>query len=199
MALRRYPISSTGAGYTCVWHRTDDGRWTFYSDVGLDQGCARYFGAAVGQKILAPVRIEWTSARCLEVAVDGGRLLDWCLRLAPTPATTLVNSVTALLPARLWTNRRALAAISALAGLALRAGRLRLAGATPSGNLFLANPRMVWSIVASCATVGGQDLGPVGPITPQPSLGEFWIPRRPLFAVGPSFMVSQEPESPRSG
>jgi hypothetical protein len=189
LALRRFPVSSRGCGYTSVWHRTSDGCWTLYADVGPDQGCLHYFGRAVDHAIHAPIRIEWTGARSLQVAVNGGRLLAWSLSLAPTTGTTLVNTVAAVLPAWAWTDRRALAAIGVLARLALRSGRLRLTGTTPCGSRFLATPRMMWSIVASRATIAGHDLGPVGIIDPQASLGEFLIPRRPLFAVGSAFMV----------
>ena len=33
LAMRRFPASSLGEGYTSVWHRDPQGRWTFYSDV----------------------------------------------------------------------------------------------------------------------------------------------------------------------
>ena len=34
LALRRFPTSSIGPGYTAVWHRNPSGRWTFYSTCG---------------------------------------------------------------------------------------------------------------------------------------------------------------------
>src|SRR3712207_8448539 len=33
LAMRRFPASSLGRGYTSVWHRDPRGRWAFYSDV----------------------------------------------------------------------------------------------------------------------------------------------------------------------
>ncbi len=33
LALRRFPASSIGPGYTSVWHRTPAGDWEFYSNV----------------------------------------------------------------------------------------------------------------------------------------------------------------------
>jgi hypothetical protein len=93
------------------------------------------------------------------------------------------------LPARWWTSERALAAIATAAGLALSAGRLRLTGTTPSGSRFLANPRMLWTVLASRATIGSRKLGRIGTMSPQVALGEFWIPRRPLFAIGAAFMT----------
>ncbi len=31
LALRRFPASSIGPGYTSVWHRDPDGAWTFFA------------------------------------------------------------------------------------------------------------------------------------------------------------------------
>ena len=44
LALRCFPASSIGPGYTSLWHRDPDGRWTFYATVPPAQSCARYFG-----------------------------------------------------------------------------------------------------------------------------------------------------------
>ena len=43
LALRRFPASSVGSGYSSVWHRTPTGRWTFYANVEPSLSCARYF------------------------------------------------------------------------------------------------------------------------------------------------------------
>ena len=184
LALRRYPLSSTGAGYTSVWHRNADGRWTFYSDIAADQGCARYFARHVSKTIVAPIRIEWTGPRSLDVAVDGGRLLAWSLCLAPTISTRLLNVVSRMLPAGCWSSERALTTLGGVARLALRAGRLRLAGRTPSGNLFMTTLWRIWTIRASRATIGSRKLGRLERLPAQVSLGDLWIPRRPLFTAG---------------
>ncbi len=47
LALRRFPVSSIGSGYTAVWHRDPSGCWTFYSTVPPEVSCARYFGREV--------------------------------------------------------------------------------------------------------------------------------------------------------
>src|SRR5689334_16071506 len=36
LALRRFPASSIGPGYTSVWHRDPRGDWTFYSTIQPD-------------------------------------------------------------------------------------------------------------------------------------------------------------------
>lgn len=189
LALRRFPVTSNCCGYTSVWHRSRDGHWTFYSDVVAEKGCQRHFGPAVSQTVVAPIRIEWTGARSLEIAVAGGRLLAWSLVLAPTAATRLLNELARLMPARCWTNERMLAAVAAVARLALRAGPLRLSGLTPTGSRFVSSPQALWSVADSRATIQGRDLGRMGSIGAQHALGEFLIPRRPLFAVETSFTV----------
>src|SRR5205823_3739577 len=60
LALRRFPASSVGPGYTSVWHRDPRGVWTFYSTVNPDLGCSRYFGGEIMHNVVAPIGIEWT-------------------------------------------------------------------------------------------------------------------------------------------
>lgn len=190
LALRRFPASSTGLGYTSVWHRSPAGDWTFYTDVPAGQGCTRYFAPGVRDTVVAPIRLEWTGPRSLTVAVDGGRLLAWALALGPTPFTVLANRLACCLPARWWTSARALRLMEIGARLLFGAGRVCLSGVTPGGNRFVANPRVVWAVIASRAALLGRDLGPVGPITPQPALGDVRIPRRGLFAFGSASMLT---------
>jgi hypothetical protein len=191
LALRRFPVTSNGSGYTSVWHRAPDGAWTIYADVGGGEGCSRYFAPAIRDTVVTPIRIEWTSARNLTVAADGGRLIAWTVALAPTPSTRLLNRIVALVPVACWADERALKLFGFAAGVALGAGRVSLAGETPSGSRFLAHPRKVWAVCASRASIAGRDLGPVGPITPQPALGDWFIPRRGLFAAGSAVMRRQ--------
>ena len=63
LALRRFPASSLGPGYTSVWHRSPAGIWTFYSTVPPEQGCSRYFGKEIRSYFRASPRIakaSWT-------------------------------------------------------------------------------------------------------------------------------------------
>jgi hypothetical protein len=57
LATRRFPASSLGQGYTSVWHRDPQARWTFYSDVAPQLPCPRYFGSAVGQTVVREIEI----------------------------------------------------------------------------------------------------------------------------------------------
>jgi hypothetical protein len=190
LALRRFPASSTGVGYTSVWHRSPAGEWTFYADVPAGQGCTRYFGPGVRDTVVAPIRLEWTGPRSLTVAVDGGRLLAWTLALGPTPFTVLANRLACCLPARWLASASALRLMEIGARLLFGAGRVSLSGVTPGGSRFVATPRVVWAVTASRAALLGRDLGPVGPITPQPTLGDVRIPRRGLFAFGSASMLT---------
>ena len=54
---------------------------------------ARYFG--IPDKVVAPIRIEWTGARGLTVAVDGGRAATWSIALASTAMTRLLTRIAA--------------------------------------------------------------------------------------------------------
>jgi hypothetical protein len=188
LALRHFPVSSAGNGYTSVWHRRPDGRWTFYTDVA-STGCARYYGPAIDQAVVTPIRIDWTSSRSLTVTIDGGQTLGWCVALEPSPSTTLLNSVSRWLPERLWTDRRVLDVLTTVSRVVLGAGRMRLQGAMPDGSHFMVSPRQLWSVRTSRARIGGRDLGKVVSLSEQPSLGDFWIPARPLFAIGGVFVT----------
>ena len=77
--------------------------------------------------------------------------------------------------------------MSRVAGPALGAGRVRLAGVAPNGQLFTANPLKIWVARSSSATIGGSDLGEMGPAPEQAHLRDFAIPQRGLFVVGRSF------------
>ena len=189
LAMRRFPLTSIGPGYTSIWHRAPHGEWTFYSDAAGDQACGRYFGPRIREVAGTPIRIEWTGPRAMTIVAHGGRLLSWRIALTQTLSTTLLNAVAAMLPRQWRTNTRALRALGKAAGLALGAGRVSLAGETPDGHRFVASPDVVWTVGASRAVIDGRDLGPTGPIDPQPRLGDFHIPRRGLFAAGSVIMA----------
>lgn len=189
LALRRFPITSRGIGYTSVWHQSPDGRWTFYTDVPADEGCVPYFAPGIDETIVTPIRLEWRGTRQLSVAADGGRLLAWSLCLAPTPVTTLVNAVMEALPDGWWRRPRVLTAAGAVSGLALGAGRLRLTGHTPAGHRFVSAPSRVWTVAASRASIAGRDLGTIAPPARPTRLGDLLIPRRGLLAFGRAVML----------
>ncbi|MGE0363660.1 MAG: hypothetical protein AB7H93_12740 [Vicinamibacterales bacterium] len=188
LALRRFPVASSGCGYTAVWHRRPDGAWTFYTDATCDQGCTSHFAPALERVAVVPIRLEWDGPWTLTVAVDGGRAVAWRMSLAAAWRTRLLSAVAAVVPEWLWRDRRGLSVIAATARAVLGTGPLRLSGRLPSGAGFLSNPRRLWAIAASRAAINGVDLGAMATTPPRLALGEFRIPRVPLLASGPLFI-----------
>ncbi len=188
LSLRRLPASSIGPGYRSVWHRDPGGRWTFYQDQPAALACTRYFGSAVDDVREGPIRIDWTGPRDVRVRA-GDAALDWSVQIGATPVTRVFNRLAAALPARAWRSGPALALMSRAAGSALRAGRVRLTGLAPNGQRFTAHPRMIWMVVESTATVGGIDLGEIGPAPEQGRLADFSIPQRGVFVVGSTSVI----------
>lgn len=182
LCLRRFPAVSIGPAYTSVWHRNPAGEWTFYADAEPGLSCNRFFGAAVAGFRPTAISTDWTGPRSLSVRIAGE--LDWDLTLKATPVTHLMNAMGTLMPNALWSNTRVLGAMGLMASALLGAGRLRLAGTVPNGQRFIANPRLIWTIPRSHAVINGNDLGPLGPVSPQAWLGDFAIPNRGLLAFG---------------
>jgi hypothetical protein len=76
----------------------------------------------------------------------------------------------------------------------LRTGRINLAGRTPNGHEFVANPRQVWVVKSSHPIIRGVDAGPVGPLAEQARLCDFLIPQKGVFAVVRAFLRTASPE-----
>lgn len=193
LALRRFPASSLGEGYTSVWHRDPQGAWTIWSDHAPLESCPRYFGSAVERSVVAPIEVHWRSPRRLEVRVPSADL-RWELELGSTWATRLLNLVSRVMPARLWHSRRMLKWVGRFAGPLLHAGRLGLSGKVPNGQDFLMNPLTVYVLRTSAASLGGRTMERLAPLPKQAHLGDFWVPQRGLFAIGRAFF---EPADPR--
>src|SRR5215472_8810532 len=100
LALRRIEASSVVESYTSVWHRDPKGRWTFHQNVPPEQSCPRYFGAAISENTREPIRIDWTGSRQCCVRVDAAGEIVWDVRLAPTPATRMMNAAASAMPPR---------------------------------------------------------------------------------------------------
>jgi hypothetical protein len=186
LALRRFPASSVGPGYTSVWHRDPDGAWTFYSTVTPELGCSRYFSHEISHNIVAPIGIEWT--RPAQFTLTIGTTLHWEISLAESLSTRLMNKASGFVPDAWWHRKSFLHAMGAAAGFVLGIGKMNLAGETPNGNEFVANPQHVWLIDSSRAVLNGQDLGPAGPLSRQARLNDVLIPQRGLFAVARAFL-----------
>jgi hypothetical protein len=192
LAMRRFPSSSVGPGYASVWHRDPAGAWTFYANAEPRLTCTRYFGAAAARAIETPIVLSWPDANRLRIEVPSARL-DWDVELASTFATSFLNKLGGVLPQAAWRSPTVLRAMTVVAGALLNAGRLGLSGAVPNGQTFIANPRVMWVVRASRASLGGADLGSPGPVSPQARLGDFWIPQRGIFALGQSYFDPFDP------
>ena len=186
LAMRRFPASSVGAGYTSVWHRSPEGKWTFYSTVQPELGCSRYFGGEIQQNVMTPIEIVWSGAAVFRVLI--AETLDWEVTLTESSTSRLMNGVARLLPERWWQAEPMLRAMGYAARIGLGSGRLNLTGTTPNGQHFIANPRRFWLIDSSRAAIKGVDAGPVGALKQQASLSDFLIPQRGIFAVARAFL-----------
>jgi len=191
LALRRFPASSIGSGYTSVWHRDPTGRWVIYTNVDPTLACPRYFGSAIDEAIVAPIGIHWSGPRGFSVSIDD--TVQWSVTLLPTLATRAMNVIGGLIPEQLWRHAPVLSVIGGVAGRALSAGHVGLHGQAPNGQEFEAVPKLVWTIPESFATVHGADLGPVGPLAEQARLTDFWLPQRGLFMIGRAVMEAFNP------
>jgi hypothetical protein len=188
LALRRWPASSLGEGYTSVWHRNPEERWTFIQDVQPQHACPRYFGSAVSTSLVRNIEIVWSGEHDFCVAIAGDYSVEWHVTLADTLATRALNVVGGLVPNTIWRNATVLRTIERVGGSLLGGGQMSLTGRVPNGQTFMANPRYVWAIASSRAVVCGEDLGKVGPLAVQAKIGDLWIPQDGRFFIGSSFL-----------
>jgi hypothetical protein len=186
LAMRRFPASSIGPAYTSIWHRDPAGRWVFWQNQPPELACPRYFSAAVADALEVEIELEWTEPSTIRLAVPEVEL-EWSATLRASGVTTLFNAVAAILPDRLWKAKPVLSLMGPVAGTALRAGRVGLAGVAPNGQRFIANPLRVWLVAEAAASLRGVDFGPMGALDPQAALGDFWIPQRGIFAIGRAY------------
>jgi hypothetical protein len=183
LAMRRFPRSSIGPGYTSVWHRDPQGAWTMWVDSEPLHACPRYFGSGLERVVRAAIDVSWPDARRMTLNIERGEL-DWEIMLAPTLATRLLSAVGQATPDALWRRRFVLSLMAAIAGPMLQAGRLPLQGNAPNGQWFKANPKLIWAVIGSRALLHSADLGGPQPLAKAASLGAFVIPQRGIFAVG---------------
>jgi len=188
LAMRRLTATSISPAQISVWHRSPDGEWTFYSNVAPVQSCARYFSSAASCTEQTPIDVTWETDRTFRVRIDGSLDLDWSVSLAPTPVTALMNAVASVLPEPVWRMPWFLRVMGALASVGLGAGRLRLDGRLPNGQWFLANPRRIWIVSASQASMRGASFGAMAPLPRQIRLADLWLPQRGIFALAQAFI-----------
>lgn len=185
LAFRHFPASSVGAGYDSVWHRNPAGEWVFYSSIAPEVSCARYFGSALEDAQVEQISVNWTGPSALTIEVHDR--LVWALELGRSMATAAMTGMGRMMPTALWRNPTVLSLMSRVAGPMLGVGRVQLAGTSPNGQWFQANPRVLWTVDKSSARIDGVDIGSPGPLSEQAKLGDFWLPQRGIFAVGEAF------------
>jgi hypothetical protein len=190
LAMRRFPASSIGPAYTSIWHRDPAGKWAFWQNQPPELSCPRYFSAAIAEALHAEIDLEWTAPSTIRLTVPELEF-EWSATLRASGVTTLLNAVAAVLPDRLWKAKPVLSLLGPIAGTALRAGRVGLAGVAPNGQRFIANPLRVWLVAAAGASLGGVDFGPMGKLDQQAALGDFWIPQRGIFAIGRAYFADR--------
>jgi hypothetical protein len=110
------------------------------------------------------------------------------MTLKESPLSRLMNFAAPLVPDQWWQTRKTLKIMGHAARIMLGTGKMNLAGKTPNGHEFIANPQRVWLIDSSRAVVNETDLGPAGALNQQASLNEFLIPQRGVFAIARAFM-----------
>ena len=192
LAMRRFPATSVGPGYSSVWHRNPLGEWVFYATAAPQFACSRYFGVDALASIQTEVRIMWIAPARFRVLVPEASL-EWDVAIGPTVATRVMNAMSQWMPAAAWRNPAFLTAMGRMAGPFLGVGRVGLHGNAPNGQRFVANPRVLFRVLDSRAVVAGTDLGPPGPVAPQARLRDFWIPQRGMFAIGQAYFEPFDP------
>jgi len=192
LAMRRFAYTSIGPAYTSVWHRNPAGEWFFFTTAPARLSCPRYFGAMASDFVQTDIQIQWEATNRLRVLVPSIPL-DWEVSVGLTAATRMMNLMSGVLPEAAWHSTTFLAAMEKMAGPVLGVGHVRLAGNVPNGQHFIANPRVIWAITDSRATLAGEDLGLPGPVKPQAHLADFWIPQKGLLAIGQSYFETFDP------
>ncbi len=186
LGLRRFPASSIGPGYFSVWHRDPGGSWDFYSDVEAMLSCNRFFGAEVTEFKETEIVVRWPESHTLVVEMPSEEF-RWEATVEATPATRLMSAMGSVMPAPLWKNGLVLDLMGRVAGPLLGTGTLRLVGTTPNRQRFKSNPKRIWAVASSTASLKGEDFGKPGPLAKQAHMGDFMIPQRGILAIGGGF------------
>jgi hypothetical protein len=193
LALRRWPASSLGQGYTSLWHRDPSGRWVFIQDAPPQLACPRYFGSAVSQALVRKINIAWEGPAEFLVKVSGDYEINWRVFLGETFSTRLLNIIGGVIPDSLWRQEFFLRFLGRLGGF-MGAGKMSLTGRLPNGQWFISKPRYLWVVTATEAVVRGEVLGEMGPLPEQARLADLWLPQQGRFFIGQAFLESFDPD-----
>ncbi|WP_427172262.1 hypothetical protein [Arthrobacter sp. 92] len=193
LGLRRFTASSVGPGYTSVWLRRPSGAWTMYTDAAAGVACPRYFGSVLESAPVRSIAVDWLDDHRFTVTIGEDVGLRWEVVLTASPITRVMSAVASAVPEKLWRSRPFLKAMGAVAGPVLGAGRIGLTGHVPNHQGFRANPKRMWFISESTASLNGKDLGRLQALPVQTRLGDFWIPQRGIFMIGQTAFDTFDP------
>jgi hypothetical protein len=188
LGLRRWTASSVGDGFTSIWHRNPQGRWTFHESAPCEVACTRYFGADVERARVVPIDLRWEGPSRLRITTEDS-VVDWTVQIGSSLVTRAMSAVGSSLPLAAWRSRPILKTMGHLASRALRAGTVNLTGLTSNGQHFDANPVRIWYVTESRALVDGEDIGPTGALAEQAHMADFYFPQRGIFAMGRVFVT----------
>lgn len=191
LALRVMTATTIGPAYRAVWHRNAHENWHMFTTAPPEVSCPRYFSSAASFERVPAIAIDWTGDARLRVTIP--QVLTWTLDLRATPATRMMSTLGASLPAGARTSRPLLSAMGPMARPVLRAGRMRLTGGAPNHQRYRVVPTRVWRIIDGTASVGRVDLEPAPRTPEQPRLGDFWMPRQGIFYIGDAWFDTFDP------
>ena len=158
LGLRRFPVSSIGPAYTSIWHRSPDGRWSFWLTAAPEVSCARYSGEVSDDTHQTAIRLAWPEPYQLTIAADDP-VLSWEVTFAATPTSRALSALAQRLPGPFLARENVLRVLGPVAGTFLGAGRLALTGRMPNRQAFHLVPSHVWPVTASRAYLEAADLG----------------------------------------
>jgi hypothetical protein len=163
LGLRRFPVSSIGPGYTSIWHRSPDRRWSFWSTTAPEVSCARYTGEISDDTRQTAIHLAWPEPSRLTIAAEDPSL-SWEVTFAATSASRALSALAQRLPGRFLAHESVLRVLGPVAGTLLGSGRLALTGTMPNRQTFHLVPSHVWLVTASRARLAGTDLGRPAPL-----------------------------------
>jgi hypothetical protein len=183
LSFRRTTSSSLGSPFTSIWHRDPKGYWTMVVDTDPALSCPRYFGEAMDRILVKDIGLAWEGPNRLSLEIPELGL-EWGLRFSSDVVTRALGWVGSVFPGAFWRVPWMRSMVSGVGGRALGVGHLSFSGRAPEGQKFFLVPKALFRVEATVAVVGGEDLGPMGPLSEQVRIGDLWLPNGGLFGIG---------------
>jgi hypothetical protein len=117
---RRSPVSSIGPAYTSIWHRSPDGRWSFWSTAAPEVSRARGQLRPVRRQVSddthqTVIRLAWPEPYRLTVTADDPTLF-WEVTFAATPVSRALSALAQRLPGPFLARESVLRVLGPVAG-----------------------------------------------------------------------------------